>query len=197
MKGGCIMEKKVYPEWVHKHRRKGTTIKKVGDSYYLYKRTSKRVPGKKYPQPVDTYIGLITEEGIIESRRKKVSLTDVEVYEYGFSKAIWQLCPAGWKQPLGEDWEDILCMIIADWSANSYITKERMIKSEDDYHYQLAAQKAALLRRIYHECGMTMEEMRKLENIYLVCLDKGTAVSRISEEQAEIISRYRIDMEEY
>ncbi|SDB58912.1 hypothetical protein [Butyrivibrio sp. INlla16] len=40
---------KVYPEWVQAQRVKGTTIKKKGDSYYLYKRTSKRVPGKKYP----------------------------------------------------------------------------------------------------------------------------------------------------
>jgi len=35
-----------YPEWVKKFRRKGTAIKKVGNSYYLYKHTSKCVPGK-------------------------------------------------------------------------------------------------------------------------------------------------------
>ena len=51
---------KVYPEWVQKFRTKGTTVKKKGDAYYLYKRTSKRVPGKKYPQPVDRYLGKIT-----------------------------------------------------------------------------------------------------------------------------------------
>ena len=49
---------KVYPEWVQRYREKGTTIKKKGDSYYLFKRTSRRDPGKKYPQPVDTYIGI-------------------------------------------------------------------------------------------------------------------------------------------
>ena len=38
---------KTYPEWVQKYREKGTTVKKKGDAYYLYKRTSKRVPGKK------------------------------------------------------------------------------------------------------------------------------------------------------
>ena len=47
---------KTYPEWVQKYRTKGMTVKKKGDAYYLYKRTSKRVPGKKYPQPVDTYV---------------------------------------------------------------------------------------------------------------------------------------------
>lgn len=39
----------VYPEWVQEQRVKGTTVKKVGNTYYLYKRTSKRIPGKNTP----------------------------------------------------------------------------------------------------------------------------------------------------
>ena len=74
---------KTYPEWVQKQRIRGTAVKKKGDAYYLYKRTSKRVPGKKYPQPVDTYIGIITPEGVVKTNRKRVTLTDVEVWEYG------------------------------------------------------------------------------------------------------------------
>ena len=27
---------KVYPEWVQNYRKKGTTVKKKGDAYYLY-----------------------------------------------------------------------------------------------------------------------------------------------------------------
>ena len=60
---------KKYPDWVQKYRITGTTVKKRGDSYYLYKRTSRRVKGKKYPQPVDTYIGVITPEGVIQSNK--------------------------------------------------------------------------------------------------------------------------------
>ena len=63
---------KVYPEWVQKYREKGTTVKKKGDSYYLYKRTSRRVPGKKYPQPVDTYVGIITPDGSYVRRVGKI-----------------------------------------------------------------------------------------------------------------------------
>ena len=70
---------KVYPEWVQKYREKGTTVKKKGNSYYLYKRTSKRVPGKKYPQPVDTYVGIITPDGVVQTQRKRIELTDIEV----------------------------------------------------------------------------------------------------------------------
>lgn len=72
------MTEKKYPQWVQEQRTQGTTVKKKGDTYYLYKRTSKRVPGKKYPQPVDTYIGIITPEGVIKSEKKK--------YPWGGSK---------------------------------------------------------------------------------------------------------------
>lgn len=90
---------KRYPDWVQEQRTRGTTVKKKGDTYYLYKRTSRRVPGKKYPQPVDTYIGIITPEGVIKSGKKKISLGGIEVKEYGFSQAVWQLCPRGGKSP--------------------------------------------------------------------------------------------------
>ena len=125
-----ITEKK-YPDWVQKYRTQGKTVKKKGDAYYLYKRTSKRVPGKKYPQPVDTYIGIITPEGIIESSKKKISITDIEVWEYGFTKAVMDLCPDGWKKPLGDDWEDVLRIIICDWSERSWLKKEGIRDKND------------------------------------------------------------------
>lgn len=83
-----MKNEKVYPEWVQRQRIKGTTVKKVGNTYYLYKRTSKRVPGKKYPQPVDTYIGIITPDEIIERKIQQLATTSIKVKEYGFSKAV-------------------------------------------------------------------------------------------------------------
>ena len=64
-----LMKKLSYPEWVYKFKTKGTTVKKVGNRYYLYETTSKRVPGKKYPQPIEKYIGAIDEEkGLIKKK---------------------------------------------------------------------------------------------------------------------------------
>ena len=79
------MSEKVYPDWVQKQKTTGTTVKKVGNNYYLYKHSSKRVPGKKNPVPVDTYIGKITPEGIEKSGLKKVVVNEAEaiVKEYG------------------------------------------------------------------------------------------------------------------
>ena len=39
--------KKIYPDWVEKEHVKGTSIKQIGENYYLYECTSKKVKGKK------------------------------------------------------------------------------------------------------------------------------------------------------
>lgn len=180
---------KKYPDWVQKYRTRGTTVKKRGDTYYLYKRTSRRVKGKKYPQPVDTYIGVITPGGVIPSSKRKVTLTDAEVWEYGFSKALWELCPEGWKKPLGDDWEDVLSIIIVKNSPASYIKRERQVKKESDFRYQFAAQTASLSRRIYKEHGIDIEELHELDTIYLIRVDRHELISRISEAQQVLLDK--------
>ena len=186
---------KVYPDWVQVHRTRGTTVKKKGDAYYLYKRTSKRVPGKKYPQPVDTYIGIITPEGVVQSNKKKVSLTDIEVWEYGYSKAVWELCPDDWKKPLGKDWEDILKIIISKWSPQTYLCREPGIKKEQDFRYQFPAQMASLSRRIYKEHKIELKDLEILKTVYLIVLEKETVLSKISPGQRILIDSLGLEME--
>jgi hypothetical protein len=187
--------KKVYPEWVQKYRTRGTTVKKQGDTYYLYKRTSRRVPGKKYPQPVDTYLGVITPEGVVYSEKKKVSLSDAEVFEYGFSKALWDLCPQSWKKPLGDDWEDILKIIISKKSPESYLVKGQILRNEDEIHCQFPAQMTSLARRLKGEAGIEMDDLEKLKTVYMIHIDKTDILSKLSEEHMEIAARLGISLE--
>lgn len=86
-----------------------------------------------------TYIGIITPEGIIKSEKKKISLGGIEVKEYGFSQAVRQLCPGGWKKPLGDDRDDILAVLLWKWSAETYLLKEISLKTAQDLHYRLNA----------------------------------------------------------
>lgn len=189
-----VTEKK-YPEWVQQHRTRGTTVKKKGDAYYLYKRTSKRVPGKKYPQPVDTYIGMITPEGVVYSDKKKVSLSEIEVYEYGFSKALLDLCPEGWKKPLGDDWEKVLKIILKAWSPESYLLKDEDDLREEQFHYSFPSQKSSLSRRIYKAYEIDLEDLECLKRIYLVRLKEQEALSKINEEQQKLIEKIGVRME--
>jgi len=81
-----------YPDWVLKHKVKGTYINRVGDKFYLYSAHSQRIPGTtKVKRVSDGYLGRITEkDGLIPSKDKVSS--DILVYEYGLSCAILQLC---------------------------------------------------------------------------------------------------------
>lgn len=184
----------VYPEWVQMQRTKGTTVKKVRGIYYLYKRTSKRVPGKKYPQPVDTYIGIITPDGIIEKKKTMLATDTVIVKEYGFSKAVLELCPQEWKNAMGADWEDKLDFLITYWSPESYLTKEKDIKSAEELRFNIASQAGNLSRKIYKKCGVGIEKLKKLQGIYLVYIEKQAIVSCIYEEQQKILDQIKIDL---
>lgn len=186
---------KKYPEWVQKQRKKGTTVKEKGGRYYLYKRTSRRVPGKKYPQPVDTYIGVITPEGVIEANRRIVTVTDIEVYEYGFTEAVTQLCPESWKKAIGEDWEDYLRIIITENSKGSYLFKEGKIRKKEEFHHSYGPQVAALNRRMRLELGTDLNDLSLLKDIYLIYLEKGPVVSRISDENKQFMKKYGIRLE--
>lgn len=188
------MTEKRYPDWVQEQRTRGTTVKKKGDTYYLYKRTSRRVPGKKYPQPVDTYIGIITPEGVLKSEKKKISIGGIEVKEYGFSKAVWQLCPEGWKKPLGNDWEDVLSLILWKWSPETYLLKERTLKTEQDFHYQFPAQASSLSRRLYKEYGVGLENLQILKSVYLLYFEKEKVVSKINPEQEELLEKMGVEL---
>ena len=186
---------KKYPEWVQKQRGVGMTVKEKDGNYYLYRRTSQRVPGKKYPQPVDTYVGVITPDGIVRSTRRKVDVTDIEVCEFGFTEALLQLCPESWKKAVGDDWEEYLRVIIRDHSPNTYLKKEYTIREKEDFRHNYGAQIGSLNRRLHLESGTDLNELLLLNDVYLVYLEKGPVVSRISQEQKEFLERHGIRLE--
>ena len=191
------MSEKVYPDWVQKQKTTGTTVKKVGNNYYLYKHSSKRVRGKKNPVPVDTYIGKITPDGIEKSGSKKVAVSNAEVIvkEYGFSRSVEVLCPAGWKEPLGKNWQEVLDFIIVRESPESYIPQIRKVPELLDPHIQLGAQKTALQRRMKKEYGIDFKELRQLSSIYMVSVSGQKLVSRISEGQKSLLERLHLKLE--
>lgn len=191
------MSERVYPDWVQKQKTTGTTVKRVGNNYYLYKHSSKRVRGKKNPVPVDTYIGKITPDGIEKSGSKKIPVNDAEVIvkEYGFSKSVEALCPAGWKEPLGKNWQEVLDYIIVRESPESYIPQIRKVPELLDPHIQLGAQKTALQRRMRKEHGVDFKELRQLSSIYMVSVSGKKLVSKIPEGQKKLLERLELELE--
>lgn len=69
------------------------------------------------------------------------------------------------------------------------------MKNESDFCYQFAAQISSLSRRIYKKWGVSLEELHKLETIYLVCLDKTEIVSKVNGEQQELLEKIQVALE--
>lgn len=98
-----------YPDWVLKHKRKNTEIRKFGNSYYLYEIKSVWDPEKKRARKVTVkYLGKITPDGIVRPRkeREREKLKNVEVKEYGATKFIMDA---------NEDVIDVLKSIFPDY----------------------------------------------------------------------------------
>jgi len=88
------MAKRVtYPDWVEKHRQKGTNISCINGKYYLYAVSSKWNKEKGRAQKkTDKYLGRITEDGFIPKAVRDLSEKSVAtVKEYGATSAIIEL----------------------------------------------------------------------------------------------------------
>jgi hypothetical protein len=81
-----------YPDWVLKHKKKGTYINVVKGKYYLYAAHSERIKGtNKVRRVSDGYLGRITEEEGFIPVKSKLS-GDVYAFEFGLSETIVRLC---------------------------------------------------------------------------------------------------------
>jgi len=85
-----------HPEWALKHKRKGTELRHINGTYYLYEVTSKWNPEKKRPQKITgRLLGKITPEGFIESPKyalsKRAEIKKVCVKEYGATRFLLEL----------------------------------------------------------------------------------------------------------
>ena len=77
-----------HPDWVLKHKRKGTLIMRRDDRYYLYRVSSHWNKEKKRAQlKTEEYLGRITPDGLIEPKAKRIMkrCDQVSVKEYGSS----------------------------------------------------------------------------------------------------------------
>ena len=82
-----------YPDWVLRHKTKGTNISCIQGKYYLYSVSSVWSKEKGRSQKITRgYLGRITEDGLVPPKRKLAKpLSSITVKEYGassFFKAI-------------------------------------------------------------------------------------------------------------
>ena len=150
---------------------------------------------QKYPQPVDTYIGIITQDGIIERKRRQLATTSIKVKEYGFSKAVWDSCPDDWKKAVGEGWEDKLACMIRKASPESYLSVDMDMKGEEELSFSAASQAGMLSRRFYKRYGVEFNSLEILKSVYLVYIENHVFVSEITDEQMKLLKKISVSLE--
>jgi hypothetical protein len=177
---------------VNAFKEKGTSIKKVGNEYYLYHATSKRVPGKKYPQPVEEYIGIITKEGVIRTNVRKISTDKVRVYEYGISYVLQTLLPEAFLVN-SHDRETLryaFLHIVKHISPKSYLLRDRELPDISDLHISLNMQ----IKRYERLAGITIEDLRPLSELYLVETKECDMLSEVTPEMSGIFTRMGVSI---
>ena len=80
----------MHPEWVTKHKQKGTNISHINGKYYLYAVTSTWNKDKKRAQKITKqYLGRITEQGLTPPKTKPPKLqTPPTIKEYGATHTL-------------------------------------------------------------------------------------------------------------
>ena len=73
-----------FPEWVNAQKKTGFEIKKIGVGFYMYKRASKWDKTKKKAVKVTgEYIGVVTPDGVVPSKKRVDESKPVFSLEYG------------------------------------------------------------------------------------------------------------------
>jgi hypothetical protein len=175
-----------YPDWVNAQKTKGTSIKKVGDSYYLYSATSKRVAGKKYPQPVQKFIGTITPSGVVKSNIRKVSTERVRVFEYGFSFALKHLLPRKFLEDIRDPKKGNYAFlnIVRNFSPTSYLLRDIDVPSPEELHVSLCCQ----IKKFERLAGIAIADLLPLKELYLVETKETDMLSVVTPKISEILS---------
>lgn len=185
------MKTRKYPEWVDAYRTKGTSVKKVGNKYYLYKATSKRVPGKKNPQPVETFIGVLDEEkGLIKSENKIINTSDIKVYEYGFSYVLYKLAyeKLNINSVSQKDRYKAFIKAVASISPNTYLLNE----INNDELEEIKVNTVLILNKTEETVNIKLSKLESLKYIYLVRMGNNTFISDVSIENRELLERLKV-----
>lgn len=180
-----------YPQWVHDQCPKGHTVKEKDGKYYLYKTTSQYRPGK-CPLPKSTYVGRITPEGIIYSSKKRIDMSQrPQWYEYGFSKACYQLAYPVLLRTFENEQKtkEVVLSIIRKYSPRSYLLKG--IELPEKMGVCLSNQE----QKIEKMAGTSMSELLTLKDILLIETSKKPIITSATPEQEALLERLEVNLD--
>lgn len=94
------------------------------------------------------------------------------------------LVPDEWKKTLEDDWYIVFLSIIHEVSPESYLLMDFQLP--EDIHRNISLHKKKLMEMVDFEC------LVKLKTIYLIVFSDRKVLSKISDDQMEILNKYHI-----
>ena len=184
------------PEWLTAFRNiypdDKYCICQINGGYYLYERIAD--DGRKH-----VYIGALKEDGLHPRKQSGVTPkpcysiffplpafeSSETVYEYGFTKAMIDLCPQSWKDRWPNESTTILHSFILSRSPHSFLQSAPGLKTR---HYPGAA-----IRALKKALPAPVEIIQSLlGNIWLIQGDGESHLSKISAVQREFCLQHNI-----
>lgn len=163
--------KSPYPAWALQHRQKGTELRLINGTYYLYQVTSKWNPEKKRSQKITgKLLGKITPDGFFESDKEKLRKAfrvraegPIQVKEYGMFFLIHHLFKDYIEQlkPFFPDfWQEIVSLALVRLlyqapikNINFYFTYSFLSE-----HYTDVSLAEKRVRALYKKIGVSREQ---------------------------------------
>lgn len=178
---------KKYPDWVTSQRPAGHSIKEKDGKYYLYKAVSVYRSGRN-PSVKNEYVGVITKDGIVYSKRKKVDVSSApKVVEYGFSYVLRELAFDRFAQSFEseEAAENVFRLILKRHSQRSYLVHGETLPDPARLHVNVSCREKSLEKLI----GMPLTDLYPLRGIFLVTAPGYKAISEIEPEADELLKK--------
>ena len=154
-----------YPDWVTKHKKKGTAIHKIGNNYYLYEVTS--VWDSKLGRPrkiTKKYLGVITPEGLKEPKYRRSTPSTVK--EYGASQLIIHQNREiidSLKEIFPQWWEEIFILSAIRFMHNSPLKNMRIYYEDSWLSEEIKGARLSdkVLHTLFEEVGRDRERIVK------------------------------------
>ena len=175
------------PSEILEHKPPQTTITVKDGIYYLYKTTSRRVPGMKNPQATKTYIGTIDEFGI-NYGKTKINPQDLLVYEYGFSMFVYLICNKT-KTRLKKyfkNFDEIFKYLIARLSFNSIFDNPSFIEANININYWLG--------HLENEIKELNEQLESLKKVYIIISESKEFIVYMDKEAKNILKKHGVKL---
>ncbi|MCD8202607.1 MAG: hypothetical protein LUD48_03070 [Prevotella sp.] len=190
-----------YPDYVRQYRPKGTVIKKVRETYYVYYATSKRVPGKNYPvQVIKGLAGKVDQYGFHPLTRAVVDTERVQVRECGFTNFLLKFedeYVSRRNEPVKEC-RNLYRSMIVYLSPESYLcddegqkiySAEEMVKK---FHIGIPNQITAIGKM----CEYDLKDLEPLKRISNVRMGERVFASELTQQQKELLEKIGVTEDE-